>query len=478
MAKKSSSKANSTGKTPAVPAGEVTYTELLARGTDMDTLLREYVAAQGPAGLLGLAAAVNTFGVLADTHEAMAVVCACETLKAAVTATQAEHATSYTDSLITYRKDLGVREKNPGWGSNADIALAMHVSRHRGTQTANEYRILVEDLPRTIQGMRDGVVTWEQVKVIISGIRHLSVDSRRMIDELLWEETHTCFTAGTAKLREMVTYWALILEPAVEEDLEAKAEKDRHLDIYQIDKYSVRISGTAPLEQGIALRQVLARKVEEARENPDDERNASQIGIDSVYEEMTGLKAGGSVPVQLLVVMDHATLGGGSDNPVLLPGAGYISAAKGRKLLAGDPQDPVQTWWRRLFVAPTTGELVAMDSKSRRFGGNLKRFISFRDQYCRTPYCNGAIRDMDHVVQVRKNGKTTAANASARCGPCNQNKEAPGWVEMPVPGDRHSFKIITPSGHWHIAKAPPLLGINTPKKVTPPLSRRPGPQRK
>ena len=106
MAKKSSSKATSTGNTPAVPAGEVTYAELLARGTDIDALLREYVAAQGPAGLLGLAAAVNAFGVLADTHEAMAVVRACETLKAVVTVKQAEHSTCYQLSRVLHRMSV------------------------------------------------------------------------------------------------------------------------------------------------------------------------------------------------------------------------------------------------------------------------------------------------------------------------------------------------------------------------------------
>lgn len=478
MAKTSSGRNDRSPNTSGVRATKLSYARLLARGADMDALLAEHLAVNGAEGVLALASAVNAVPVLLDDHDSVAMVGACETLKSVAIAKQAEHALCYQDSLATQRRELGVRKNNPEWGAKGDLALAMHLTPKSGAKTANDFRILIEDLPRTHQGMRDGVLTWDQVMVIIGGVRRLCVANRAMVDELLWEETHTCFTAGTAKLREMVTYWALILEPAVEEDLEAKAEKDRHLEVYQVDEFSVRVTGKTTLEEGIALQQVLARETEKARLDPNDERNPGQVGIDALYEAMTGLRAGGSIPVGLLLVMDLATLSGGADHPVLLPGNGYVSARKGRELLAGDPDESFETWWRRLYVAPETGELVAMDSKARRFTGNLKRFIGLRDQYCRTPYCNGKIREMDHVVQVRRDGKSTAANSAGRCRPCNRTKEAPGWDEKPVPGDRHSFLITTPSGHSHVSKAPPMLGIATPALLLPEGGRRSGkPQR-
>ncbi len=53
-------------------------------------------------------------------------------------------------------------------------------------------------------------------------------------------------------------------------------------------------------------------------------------------------------------------------------------------------------WVHRLYTAPGTGELVAMDSKARFFPPGLRRFIQVRDDACRTPYCDAPIRHDDH----------------------------------------------------------------------------------
>lgn len=42
-------------------------------------------------------------------------------------------------------------------------------------------------------------------------------------------------------------------------------------------------------------------------------------------------------------------------------------------------------WLRRLFTDPTGRDLVALDSKRRRFEGGLARFLQLRDPTCRGP---------------------------------------------------------------------------------------------
>jgi hypothetical protein len=455
MATTSSSGFPSAGTTTGGASRNLGYEALLDDGADMDALVAEHLARTGTAGILSLAAAVNEAPVLTGTHEAVAVVGALETLKCAATAKQADHSVAYQDALIADRQRAGVREKNPAWGSGGDVALAMRLSPWSGTKRTNDYRILAEDLPRCHQGLRQGILTWDQAHVVISGTRNLKIQTRRMIDELLWEETHTCFEAGTATLRELVNYWALVLEPDTAEQDEGDAAEKRYVSGYQMNENSVRIVGEFPLDQGIPILQVIHRETERPREAGDDRTNA-QVAADAVFEAVTGTKATGSRPVELLVMMDPESLAGDSNEPALIPGHGYISAAKARSLVAGDPEHPLDTWYRRVYAAPDTGKLVAMDSAARRFAGNLKRFITLRDQRCRTPHCNGRIQELDHVVQVRRNGKTTEINSSGRCRTCNQSKEAPGWHEEPLPGwGRHSFKITTPSGHSYTSTAPP-----------------------
>lgn len=455
MATTSSSGILPAGTTTGGAELELGYDSLLAGGADMDALVAVHLARSGTDGILSLAAAVNEAPVLTSTHDAAAAVGALETLKCAATAKQADHSVAYQDSLVADRKRAGVREKNPAWGSSGDIALAMHLSPKSGTKRTNDFRLLAEDLPHCHRGLRHGIITWDQAHVVISGTRNLTIETRRMIDGLLWEDAHTCFEVGTAGLRELVNYWALILEPETSEQTEEDATKKRYASGYQMDEHTVRIMCEFPLDQGIPILQVLNREMERPRK-PGDDRTNLQVAADFVFEAITETKATGSRPVALLLMMDPESLVGDTDAPALIPGHGYISAAKARSLVAGDPEQPLRTWYRRLFVTPDTGKLVSMDSAARSFAGNLKRFITIRDQRCRTPHCNGRIQELDHIVQVRRNGKTTETNASGRCRTCNQTKEAPGWREEPLSGRvRHSFKIITPSGHSYTSMAPP-----------------------
>lgn len=125
---------------------------------------------------------------------------------------------------------------------------------------------------------------------------------------------------------------------------------------------------------------------------------------------------------------------------------------------------------KRLFAAPVSGALVAMESRSRCVPPAVAEFIGLRDRWCRTPYCNAPIRQIDHVVRHADGGATSAANGQGLCVGCNQVKEAPGWrhrpTEMPaVPPAvlTPPIDITSPTGHRHRARpptsvlAPPLV---------------------
>lgn len=452
-------------------AGTPGYAELVEQGVDMAALFAEHLVASGSVEIRGLAAAVNQIPVPRfqvgirqrfapeESHGLVETVSALECLDSALFAKQAEFTLAYEESLAADRRAQNIRVKHPGWGAAADIAMALHLSPRDGTRFANTARLLVEDFPRTLQGLRSGALNRNQARVVASECRRLRKETRRLMDGLLWEETHNCFDIGTQKLKELISYWAQILEASAEEDSEEKARKERGISVWQVDAHRVRVSGTFPLEQGVAIAQVLAREADRAQSLPGEERNQAQLRADILYETLTGLRACGGIPVSLELVMSAETFTGESIEPVLIPGHGFISAGRARELLAGKPGETLKSWARSLWVDAQSGNLVAMGSKARRFTGNLKRQVMVRDQYCRTPYCNGKIRDIDHVVQVRRNGKTCVENASGRCKRCNQTKEAPGWSEVPVPGDRHSIEITTPSGHSYLSVAPPLPGM-------------------
>ncbi|HET7735097.1 MAG TPA: HNH endonuclease signature motif containing protein, partial [Nocardioidaceae bacterium] len=117
---------------------------------------------------------------------------------------------------------------------------------------------------------------------------------------------------------------------------------------------------------------------------------------------------------------------------------------------------------RRLFTHPETGELVAMDARSRRYPNAIRELIELRDQTCRTPWCDAPIRHTDHATPAAQGGPTDTGNGQGTCERCNYDKQAPGWTARPTdasrPG-RHAIQTTTPTGHTYVSRPPPLPGV-------------------
>jgi hypothetical protein len=113
-------------------------------------------------------------------------------------------------------------------------------------------------------------------------------------------------------------------------------------------------------------------------------------------------------------------------------------------------------WIRRLYTHPRSGQPIAMDSRQRGLTPAQRHFIRLRDQHCRTPYCDAAIRHTDHATPHSHAGPTNCGNAQGRCEACNYTKQAPGWHEQVIPGPagRHQTKITTPTGHTYTSTNP------------------------
>ncbi len=222
-----------------------------------------------------------------------------------------------------------------------------------------------------------------------------------------------------------------------------------------------------------------------------DTRTRGQIMADALVERTTGTP-GGICGVEVQLVMTDRTLFQGESEPARLPGYGIVPAAWARTLLTGNqgqagPGQPrhgasaqdqpgnsqtepgedqdLKVLLRRLYTAPGTGELVAVDSRARLFPAGMRRFIQARDDTCRTPYCDAPIRHFDHIIPWHHGGPTTLANGAGLCEACNHTKELPGWTAQTGAattqhGTRHVFDISTPTGHHYRSTAPPLPGFH------------------
>ena len=162
--------------------------------------------------------------------------------------------------------------------------------------------------------------------------------------------------------------------------------------------------------------------------------------------------ANGSLNVHLHLVMTDTTLLDGDDEPAELIGYGLIPATLARRIAATHLGAAATTWLRRLFTHPHTGQLAAMDSRSRDFPDTLKQFVLARDRRCRIPYCGAPARHTDHVISHAQGGPTSAANGQAASADCNWTKEADGWTSTTDPNG--TITITTPTGHTYPSPQP------------------------
>jgi len=162
------------------------------------------------------------------------------------------------------------------------------------------------------------------------------------------------------------------------------------------------------------------------------------------------------------VITDRALLGddgadhaGAGDEPGIVPGYGRVPAGTLRDLIARAERVRL----RRLLTEPGTGQLVALESRSRHFPEGLQRFLRLRDLTCRTPWCDAPVRHGDHVVASADGGATSASNGQGLCEACNYTKQVTGWSAREGPDSRpghHTVETTTPTGHTYRSRAPAL----------------------
>ncbi|MDQ0755983.1 hypothetical protein QFZ61_001970 [Arthrobacter sp. B3I4] len=276
----------------------------------------------------------------------------------------------------------------------------------------------------------------------------------------------------------------------------AHAATERHVSLRPAPDTMCYLTALLPVGQGVALYAALTRHSDTLRSGGDP-RTRGQLMADTLVERTTGTP-GGINGVEIQLVMTDRTLLQADSEPARLPGYGIVPAGWARELLnrsgtvknpgssvgrndspggagasgdaggsgghgdaPGDSRDDpaFATWVRRLYTAPATGELVAMDSRARIFPPGLRRFIQTRDDTCRTPYCDAPIRHLDHIIPWHNDGPTTSSNGAGLCEACNHTKETPGWNAQPRPGPgRHTLELTTPTGHTYSSTAPALPG--------------------
>ena len=391
-----------------------------------------------------------------------------EDLKWAVTGLQARAAVALDLAQRREQTVAGVPASEQGQGVAAQLALARRESPNRGSRLLGLAKALVTEMPRTLAALESGQLSEWRANLLVRETAGLSAEDRSAVDEELAPDAGTFEGAGDKAIIAAAKAAAYRRDPRSVAQRASHAATERTVTLRPAPDAMTYLTALLPVAQGVAVYAALTRKADSARSGGDS-RTRGQVMADALVERITG-RRGGISGVDLEVIMTDRTLLQGDGEPARIKGYGIVPAAWARGLVGaggaaatgGSPapkqDDEFAVWLRRLYTAPSTGELITMDSKARLFPPRLRRFIEVRDDTCRTPYCDAPIRHIDHVVPWRSGGTTTVDNSAGLCEACNQTKENPGWTAKQVVDDVHTLEVGTPTGHSYRSSAPPLPG--------------------
>jgi hypothetical protein len=285
----------------------------------------------------------------------------------------------------------------------------------------------------------------------------LDVEDRRKLDAELCADQAGLEGLGDGRVAAAAKSIAYRLDPQAVVDSAVRAESERRVSIRPAPDTMTYVTALLPMTQGVSVYATLKR----AADTCVDGRGRGQVMADTLVERVTGHPADAPMPIAVNLVISDETLLTGDASPANIAGYGPVPAAVARRLVQGAVSDArSRATLRRLYEQPSSGTLVAMESKSRSFPKGLARFIAMRDDTCRTPYCDAPIRHTDHANPQARGGPTSGANGLGACAGCNYAKEAPGWKVVTGYDENgcHTAEFITPTGACHYSKAPPQPG--------------------
>ncbi|GAA1674804.1 hypothetical protein GCM10010977_28080 [Citricoccus zhacaiensis] len=379
-----------------------------------------------------------------------------ESLKATCAALQAREAVAL-DGLRRNREAAeGVPADQQGRGVGGEVALARRDPAQRGGRHIGLARALCHEMPNTLRALTDGEISEEHATAMARETAWLPVEHRRTVDELM-----SCRLGpiGVKKLAAEARAHAQRLD---QESAVAQLERgtaERRVSVRPATGGMAYLTALLPMPQAVAVYANLHRDASTAVGVGDAEgRTRDQTMADLLVERATGQSSAPAIPTEIHLVMTDATLLDGDPASGWLPGQGPIPAEQARQMVT-DPE--AEVFLRRLFTAPESAHLVAMDSKARVFPPLLRRMLVLRDDVCRTPWCEAPIRHADHATPHSEGGLTSFNNGSGLCARCNYTKENAGWRHEATPD---GLGVITPTGHRYENRTSPLLSRMYPSR--------------
>lgn len=384
---------------------------------------------------------------------------ALEELLCAGRAAQARLAADFDRETRAEAAERGVPKERQGRGVAAQIAFARRESVHRGERHLALAKTLAE-MPHTQAAFAAGRITEFKATLMLRETACLSRHDRAAVDWAIAGDPDRIEGMGDRELVNEVNKLAYQRDPMSFVERRRKAESERHTTVRPAPDVMTWFTALLPVKDGVAVHAALSAEADRLRA-AGDERSRGQIMADTLVQRILAPHAAGAlgpigVPLMVNVVVPDSVLWGNGDGGGWVEGYGDVPGDLIREWIAANLENDVETWLRRIYEQSQTGELVAMDSKARRFTGGLAAFLRLRDRGCREKWCDAPARHLDHAEDHADGGRTSAKNGQGICESHNYAEQAIGWSARPRPGPRHTVETTTPTGHVYTSTAPRL----------------------
>ncbi|BCW66963.1 hypothetical protein NicSoilB4_17260 [Arthrobacter sp. NicSoilB4] len=303
-----------------------------------------------------------------------------EDLKSVAAASQARISVEFDLRQRREQADAGMPAAELGAGVAAQIALARRESPAKGGRLLGLAKALVTEMPHTLAALETGQVNEWRATLLVRETACLSPEDRAAVDEELAPDTGTFDGAGDRAIIAAARTAAYRRDPRTVTQRASHAATERHVSLRPAPDTMCYLTALLPASAGVAMYAALTRHADTLR-SAGDPRTSGQLMADALVERTTGTP-GGVTGVEIQLVLTDRTLLQGDSEPARLPGYGIVPAGWARELLtgAGNPAEAgggskgsdtgadtasrqaLNVWLRRLYTAPGTGELVAMDS--------------------------------------------------------------------------------------------------------------------
>lgn len=330
----------------------------------------------------------------------------------------------------------------------SELATRQQLSESMADRLVDESRILVTELPGTLEALGCGLISYRHAQVIIDQAGTLPQAARAGFEEAVLVEAARL---PVARFRKLAVKAREHLHPDSIADRNRVATEERRLAFDAAEDGMAWVSAFLPADRAQALFNritAIAKSLQrdgEARTLPqlradvacdllldgrvlDPEQTGTEqttSGTEPVAMGKSGKRTGANWGIRptVIVTVPVMTLIGTGEEPGNLEGYGPIDPATARRLAGLAPT------FRRLLIDPETGVALSLGRKRYKVTKDLRLWLQLRDEVCRFPGCNRpAFRsEIDHTNAFAFGGATDAGNLAALCGPHHRMKHLTTW---------------------------------------------------